>query len=148
MASTKMPKLAVFRPGEEGLEQTLGTLEAQVMNAVWDLGENVSVEQVRQQLDDMGKKAAYTTVMTTMSRLYKKSLLTREMRGKAYFYSASVSRETLDTNVVQTVIDGLLTTFAEPAMSYFVEALNENDPKALDSLAKIIEEKRREQGGS
>lgn len=147
MANEKMPKLSVFRPGEEGLEQTLGTLEAQVMNAVWDLGRDVSVEAVRLELEVHGKKAAYTTVMTTMSRLYKKGLLTREMRGKAYFYSASISREALDTNVVQTVIDGLLTTFAEPAMSYFVDALNENDPNSLDSLSKIIDEKRKAQGG-
>ncbi len=144
MPGKRSPKLAVFRPGEQGLQQTLGALEAQVMNAVWDGGGQVSVEQVRQSLEDSGKKAAYTTVMTTMSRLHKKGLLIREMRGKAYFYSAAVSRKDLDTSVIKQVIDGLLSTFAEPAMSYFVEALRENDPDKLDSLAEIIEEKRKE----
>ena len=144
MAKKKSPKLAVFRPGEEGLQQTLGALEAQVMNAVWDADGEVSVEQVRQALDERGKKAAYTTVMTTMSRLFKKGLLNREMRGKAYYYSAEVSKTDLDSSVIKQVIDGLLSTFAEPAMSYFVEALNEADPDKLESLAEIIEEKRNE----
>jgi len=144
MAKKKSPKLSVFRPGEEGLQQTLGALEAQVMNAVWDADGEVSVEQVRQALDERGKKAAYTTVMTTMSRLFKKGLLNREMRGKAYYYSAEVSKTDLDSSVIKQVIDGLLSTFAEPAMSYFVEALNEADPDKLESLAEIIEEKRNE----
>ena len=144
MANRRSPKLSVFRPGEDGLQQTLGALEAQVMNAIWDAGGEVAVEQVRQSLEDSGKKAAYTTVMTTMSRLHKKGLLNREMRGKAYLYTAAVSRKDLDTSVIKQVIDGLLSTFAEPAMSYFVEALRENDPEKLDSLAEIIEEKRKE----
>ena len=148
MGKDDAPKVPVYRPGEEGLQQTLGALEAQVMNAVWASEGHVSVEQVRQKLEEQGKKVAYTTVMTTMSRLYKKGLLSREMRGKAYYYAAGVSRSELDTNVIRQVIDGLLGTFAEPAMSYFVEALGESDPSKLDSLAAIIEQKRKEdQGG-
>jgi predicted transcriptional regulator len=141
------PKMPVYRPGERGLEQTLGTLEAQVMNAVWDATEEASVEQVRQALEESGKKAAYTTVMTTMSRLHKKGLLARHMRGKAYFYTATVSRKELDSSVIKQVVDGLLKTFAEPAISYFVEALSETDPARLDSLAEIIEEKRSQERG-
>ncbi len=141
------PKVPVYRPGEKGLEQTLGALEAQVMNAVWDARGSVSVEQVRHALSEAGKDVAYTTVMTTMSRLYKKGLLGREMQGKAYYYTAAVSRRELDTSVIKHVIDGLLSTFAEPAMSYFVEALSESDPAKLESLAEIIEEKRKEEQG-
>ena len=144
MRQDRSPELPVYRPGAKGLQQTLGALEAQVMNAVWDAEGEVSVEQVRKRLGEQGKDAAYTTVMTTMSRLHKKGLLTREMRGKAYLYSPSVSRRELDSSVIKQVVDGLLSTFAEPAMSYFVEALSENDPAKLDSLAQIIEQKRKE----
>jgi predicted transcriptional regulator len=147
MKEDRSPELPVYRPGEQGLQQTLGTLEAQVMNAVWDTEGEVSVEQVRKRLAEQGKDAAYTTIMTTMSRLYKKGLLTRRMRGKAYIYSASVSRRELDSSVIKHVVDGLLSTFAEPAMSYFVEALSESDPAKLDSLANIIEQKRKEEEG-
>ena len=49
--------------------------------------------------------------------------------------------------MIKQVVDGLLKTFAEPAISYFVEALSETDPARLDSLAEIIEEKRSQERG-
>ncbi len=137
------PKLNVFKPSEEGLEQALGALEAKVMGAVWNATDALCVEDVRTELAK-GKPVAYTTVMTTLDRLYKKGFLDRKRQGKAYYYTARVTRSELGTNVTKQVIDGLLTTFAEPAISYFVEALGDSDPSNLDSLAELIEKKRKE----
>ena len=145
MADREDLKLSVFRPEKKGLQKTLGSLESRVMDAVWDVDEAVCVEDVRSELEKQGKDCAYTTIMTTMSRLFKKGLLDREMRGKAYYYTPAVSRQELDTSISRQVVDELLATFAEPAMSYFVEALSEDDPKKLDSLAEMIDEKRSSQ---
>lgn len=147
MNGQKGPQIPVFRPGKDGLEKTLGTLEAQIMNVVWDANEPICVQDAQEALLSSGKDAAYTTVMTTLSRLYKKGFLARDMRGKAYLYSARVSRDELEDTVTRQVVDGLLATFAEPAMSYFVEALSETDPSKLESLAGLIEKKRSEKKG-
>lgn len=144
MATTPDPRLPVFRPRKDGLEKTLGALEAQIMDVVWDARGPVCVDDVRRALQARGKDSAYTTVMTTLGRLHKKGLLARDMKGKAYYYSARVSRRELSSTVTRQVIDGLLATFAEPAMSYFVEALSNSDPSKLDSLAELIENKRKE----
>jgi len=136
------PELPVFRPDKQGMEQALGTLEAQVMAAVWDAEGEVCVEDVRQSLEDQGKESAYTTIMTTMSRLHDKGLLSRRMEGRAYFYAAALSRRELSRSVTRRVIDALLGSFAEPAMSYFVEALSEDDPERLETLSEIIEQQR------
>jgi predicted transcriptional regulator len=144
MSERSAPRVSVFRPRKDGLEKTLGALEAQVMDAIWQAKEPVCVEDVRSALATHGKDAAYTTIMTTLSRLNKKGLLAREMRGKAYYYSPRVTRSELSSTVTKQVIDGLLATFAEPAMSYFVEALSNTDPNKLASLAEIIERKRQE----
>ena len=138
--------LPVFRPGNEGLNKMLGKLEAQIMEAVWNAESAVSVEDVRTALAKSGKEAAYTTIMTTLGRLYTKGLLAREMHGKAYLYTPRVSRRELTTNVTKHVIDGLMSAFAEPAMAYFVEALSDDDPAKLDALAKMIEQKKKESG--
>ena len=146
MAEKEQPRVAVYRPDAKGLHQALGQLEAGVMGIVWDSAEPLCVDEVRRGLlDQKGKDAAYTTIMTTLDRLYKKGFLGRERRGKAYYYKARVSRTELGSNVTKQVIDGLLTTFAEPAISYFVEALGDTDPEKLDSLAALIERKRAEQ---
>lgn len=136
------PDLSVFKLDKRGIEQALGRLEAQVMEAVWDAGEPVSVEDVRSRLEEQGKECAYTTIMTTMSRLHDKDLLEREQRGRAYYYSPALSRSELSDNVTRRVIDGLLASFAEPAISYFVEAVGDDDPGRLDMLADVIEEHR------
>lgn len=142
------PDLSVFKLDRSGLEQALGTLEAQVMEAVWDAGGPVSVEDVRASLEEQGKEAAYTTIMTTMSRLHEKGLLEREQKGRAYHYWAALSRGELGQNVTRRVIDGLLSSFAEPAISYFVEAMGDTDPDQLDDLANLIEEHRRRKRGA
>lgn len=143
MKPDTQPHLPVFRPGGEGLEKMLGKLEALVMEAVWGSPGPVCVDDVREALSAGGKDAAYTTIMTTLSRLYSKGLLAREQHGKAYYYTPRISRRELTSGVTKQVIDSLLTTFAEPAMAYFVEALGEDDPEKLDALAAMIERQKR-----
>lgn len=141
------PDLSVFKLDKSGLEQALGTLEAQVMEAIWKASEPVAVEDVRARLEEQGKESAYTTIMTTMSRLFDKGLLAREQRGRAYYYWPALSRSELDRSVTRRVIDGLLASFTEPAISYFVEAVRDGHPEQLDQLAQIIDEHRRRRGG-
>jgi predicted transcriptional regulator len=140
--SPEGPRLPVFRPDEPGLEKMLGSLEAQVMQVTWDSRRAQSVQEVRDELAVRGKEAAYTTIMTTLGRLYNKGLLDRETQGKAYFYTPRVSRRELTDNMARQVLSGLVGTFAEPAIAYFVEALEEQAPEKLDALAELVNRKR------
>jgi predicted transcriptional regulator len=146
METRESPEVSVFRPGGVDLEKALGTLEAQVMEVVW-AGEDLCVDDVREQLAEQGKKAAYTTVMTTLDRLFKKGYLERQRVGKAYRYSARVTKSELGKSVARQVLDGLLSTFAEPAVAYFVEALGSSRPDQLDALAKKIDEEKTKADG-
>jgi predicted transcriptional regulator len=141
MERGKHPNLPVFRPGESDLEKALGTLESQVMEVVWS-GDDMPVDAVREKLSEKGKQAAYTTVMTTLDRLFKKGYLDRRRVGKAYHYSARVTKHELGRSVARQVLDGLLTSFAEPAIAYFVEALGRSQPDKLDALAQQISEEK------
>ena len=75
-----------FRPADDGAP-VLGTLEREVMDAVWRLGP-ATVHDVRAALDH---RVAYTTVMTVLDRLYRKGVLERERQGRAYLYSAAAA---------------------------------------------------------
>ena len=61
------------------------------MEAVWRDGE-LRVRDVHERFQ---ARLAYTTVMTTMDRLYKKGLLERRKEGRAFVYSARVTRRQL-----------------------------------------------------
>jgi predicted transcriptional regulator len=62
----------------------LGPLEQRIFEEVWS---RKSVT-VRELVADGKLRLAYTTVMTTLDRLFKKELLDRAEEGKAFRYSA------------------------------------------------------------
>ena len=71
------------------LYSDLGPLEKEVMYAVWTGGPG----NVRRIASRLGRKLAYTTVMTTLARLHKKGLLYCDTVERAFVYSARVSKE-------------------------------------------------------
>jgi predicted transcriptional regulator len=134
-----------FRPPRELLRARLGTLARQVIEIVWAGGE-VTVRDVHTSLDG---KVAYTTVMTTLDRLFRKGLLARTKRARAFVYSALASREELDEIVASDVVSGLLDgegSAALPFLSNLVDAVVERDRALLDELERLVKSKQRELG--
>jgi predicted transcriptional regulator len=131
-----------FRAPRELLSGRLGSLEKQVLDVVWTSGE-VTVRDVHARLD---AKVAYTTVMTTLDRLYRKGLLARTKRARAFVYAASATREQLDHLVANDVVSGLLAgelSAPLPFLSNLVDAVGERDEALLDELERLVRVKRR-----
>ena len=125
----------------------LGRLEQQVMDDLWGRGRPASVRDVR---EGLGADLAYTTLMTTLDRLYKKGLLERTKDGRAFLYAPRVSREQLQRGLLTRVLDELLgrgTETARPVLSTLVEAVSQADRQLLDELERMVAEERRRRGG-
>lgn len=121
----------------------MGPLEADVMETVWKLG-SCNVRDVVGQLE---RKLAYTTVMTTLDRLYKKALLSREMTDRAFVYSATITREDWDRRRAGEMMAGFLTGPQESRqllLSCLVDAVGTHDAMLLEELEKKIQRKRQE----
>jgi len=120
----------------------LGPFERQLLREVWSRG----TATVRELIDVGYIHQAYTTVMTTMDRLYKKGLLEREIEGRAFRYSARFTSEELQRGAALDGIRQLLGSGEASSLplSYLVEALSEHDAQLLDELQVLIERKRRE----
>jgi predicted transcriptional regulator len=121
----------------------LGRLERQVLEESWRQGE-ISVRDIFISFD---KRVAYTTLMTTLDRLFKKGLLERRKNGRAFLYSPRVSSEEFEREITEDVIDGLLGRgehAVEPVLACIVDAVSQNDWELLDELDRLIREKRRE----
>ena len=132
-----------FRRPREVASVALGRLERQVLEETWRRGET-SVRDVFIAFDE---RVAYTTLMTTLDRLYKKRLLSRRKGGRAFLYSPLVTREELERGIREDVIEGLLGRGAEavePVLACIVEAVSDRDRELLDELDRLIKEKRRE----
>jgi predicted transcriptional regulator len=119
----------------------LGTLEQRVMYCVWTRGE-VTVRDVLADVDD---EVAYTTVMTTLDRLYKKGLLQRRKASRAFAYTAAVKRDELQRALATGFFDRALQERGRPlpALSSLVDIVGERDRELLDELERLVREKRR-----
>ena len=120
----------------------LGPLEQELLSALWMRGSAT----VREMLDAGGINLAYTTVMTTLDRLYKKQLLNRSAEGRAFRYSPRYTQEELEKAAVGETVRQLLGSGEAAALplSYLVEAVSEHDAALLDDLQRLLDEKRRE----
>jgi predicted transcriptional regulator len=120
----------------------LGPLEQQVLEALWARG----TATVRELLEDQKITQAYTTVMTTLDRLYKKRLLDRVAEGRAFRYSPRQTPEELRRVAVVEGLRHLLASCDASSLplSYLVEALSTHDAPLLDELMVLVERKRRE----
>lgn len=123
------------RAERDPLRAALGSLERQVMEIVWLPGD-FTVRDVRTRL---GRPVAYTTVMTTLDRLFKKGLVTRTRAGRAFVYTAIQSRQQIEADVASGVLSGLLSNGPESAMpilSNLVDAVG-RQRGALDMLSAL-----------
>jgi predicted transcriptional regulator len=120
----------------------LGPLERQILDALWLRGSAT----VRELLDEGQIKLAYTTVMTTLDRLYKKGVLSRSAEGRAFRYTPRFSAEELQREAAGEAIRQLLGSNEASALplSYLVEAVGEHDAQLLEELQSLVERKRRE----
>jgi predicted transcriptional regulator len=126
----------------QGSLAQLGPLEQRLLEQVWDRGSAT----VRELIDGADLGIAYTTVMTTLDRLYKKKILTRTPEGRAFRYAAQVTREQLQRAAAEDAIRKLLSSASAASMplSYLVEAVTDHDRQLLDQLQQLVEKKRRE----
>lgn len=131
-----------FKSSHEVLKNSLGALEREVLSVCWAQPE-ISVRDACARLESV---VAYTTVMTTMDRLFKKGLLTRRKVGRAFVYSATVTREELEGAVATELVQSLLARDGGeplPILSSLVDAVSERDRALLDELERLVRAKRR-----
>jgi predicted transcriptional regulator len=122
----------------------LGPLEQRLLDALWERGQATVRDLLKR--ESACRNLAYTTVMTTLDRLFKKNLLSREVEGRAFRYAPRFTREELHREIAGEAVRQLLE--ASPAsslpLSYLVEVLTERDAQLLDKLGEAVELKRRQ----
>lgn len=140
---TRRQLIQAFKLDQHGLGRVFGELEAQIMNAIWDLGEPT----VSEVCDFLGPDYHYKTVMTVMNRLVDKGILSRQRCGRAYEYVPCDDRDTFLARVSRNVVDSLIEDFGELALAQFVNAVDRVDPDRLAELQALIQARMEEARG-
>ena len=116
------------------IEKLLGSLEAEVMRAVWAADGGVAVRDVLERLNrGLKEPLAYTTVMTVMARLAEKDILRRRREGRGYVYEAVAH------DAAGIAVHNLIRDFGDAALAHFVDEAR-SDPKVLKRLERLLRE--------
>jgi len=118
----------------------LGPLEARLLELLWSRAQAATVGDLQQACPAL----AYTTIMTTLDRLYRKRLLLRHRDGRAFAYRPRCSRDELLSELVSGQVTGLLGASAEShvVLSTLVRAVRETDSALLDQLEALVRAER------
>jgi predicted transcriptional regulator len=125
----------VARPDPD-LEKVLGPLEAEVMRGAWEAEAPITVREVVERLNaSRAEPLAYTTVMTVMSRLEAKGVLSRERRGRGYVYEPVVG------DAAGIAVRNVVRDFGDAAIAHLVEEARDN-PDLLRRLERLLDDRR------
>jgi predicted transcriptional regulator len=132
----------IFASEDKPASLRLGPLERRILEEVCSRKSLT----VRELLADGKIQLAYTTVMTTLDRLFKKGLLERTEDGRAFRYSALCSPADVPHLVAVAGMRRWIESMRPSGLplSYFVEAISAHDSRLLDELRVLVEQKRSE----
>lgn len=118
----------------------LGDLEKQVLQYLW----NVPESDAKQAHADLTKSRGGTlnTIQSTLDRLFKKGLLSRDKRGHAFHYRARLGREELMARLIQDVTCDFLDKGEDSLIAAFSSVSAELNDEKLTQLEKLIQAQR------
>ena len=112
----------------------IGKRELDVLEALWRQGALTS-HSTLQQLQSAG--ISLSTVQSTLERLNRKQLVSREKVGRAYVYAAAISKETIISRMMREIADSLAGGATAPMVSGFLDYLDASGNDAPDSLRAL-----------
>lgn len=137
MTEDKKPDVSQYNIDGKALEAFLGPLESTIMEAIWASAKKpITVREIYEALRKT-KNIAYTTVMSTMDRLFEKHLLDRKIEkgrgGLYYVYWPVLEKLNFQKSAVREVLSSLIDNFGEVVANCLVDetCLSEEERKAL-----------------
>lgn len=115
--------------------------EFTVLETLWDEGEGI-VREIAARLQKRGHAWAYTTVQTLLNRLEGKRCVTRDARGQAHVYRASVSREDMLEQRLMELADQLCDGTPSPLVMTLVKN-HRFSPREIAELRSLLDRSER-----
>lgn len=112
----------------------LTKLELQIMQVIWKRGAS-TVAAVQEGLQ---QDLAYTTVQTMLNILHRKGKLKRELHGRAFAYTATVTEAKASSHAVRDLVDRMFGGSSEDLVMSLIKN-RQIDPQKIAELTKRLE---------
>ncbi len=138
-----MTPLPNYRPKQ----LSLGPLEAEILNTIWELG-SVTVKDVHERiLADPERELAYTSVTTVLRRLTEKGWLACDKRGRVFSWRPLVSRSEAQLLKAHEQLQQFLAVSNPDVVAAFADSLDSASCEQLEAIAQRIQAARRAREG-
>jgi BlaI family penicillinase repressor len=118
-------------------EYELGDAELEVLKVLWSL-KQATVRDVLERLHERGRRVAYTTVQTVLTRLEQKGVVRSDKSGPAFVYRARVSRDRFSRGKLKALLAQLYDGAAGPLVLQLLRT-ERLRPDEIAELQKLIE---------
>ena len=118
----------------------IGELEKRVLQYLWSHKE-ADAKQVHAVLS-REREGSLNTVQSTLDRLYKKGLLSRDKRGHAFTYFPKVAREDLIAQLISDVTGDFVREGESSLIAACTSASDELEDAQLEELERLIVQAR------
>lgn len=119
-------------------EYEIGTAEFQVLKVLWQKGPS-TVRDVLNHLQNKGRRLAYTTVQTLLTRLEQKGFVKSDKSGLAFVFRATLSRERVRKSRIKNLVRQLYDGAAAPLVLQLIRT-ERFTPEEIETLQKLIED--------
>ncbi|ABW27005.1 BlaI/MecI/CopY family transcriptional regulator [Acaryochloris marina] len=134
-----MASLPDFRPKQ----LSLGPLEFEILNLIWDLG-TATVKQVHEQiLTNPDRELAYTSVTTVLNRLTKKGWLACDKQNRSFVWRPLVSRAQANSLWAYDQLQQFLAVGNPDTVAAFADHLDQASVEQLEEIADKIRAARK-----
>lgn len=118
----------------------LGVAELEVLTILWDHSP-CTVRQVLEHLHKAGRRPAYTTVLTHLTRLEQKDVARSNKAGIAYVYRPTVTRKRIRQSRLKALLGQLYDGAAGPLVLHLIETqkFSQEEVQALQALIKKLD---------
>ncbi|MGK7954181.1 MAG: BlaI/MecI/CopY family transcriptional regulator [Crocosphaera sp.] len=137
-----MSPLPEYRPQK----LSLGTLETEILEIIWDFGQ-ATVKQIHDRiLADPERELAYASVTTVLNRLTKKGWLKCYKNKKAFIWEPLMSREQAKTLQAYEQLQQFLAISNPDMVASFADSLDASSLERLEAIATRLQAVRRQRG--
>jgi len=135
-----------FLPKYRPQKLSLGFLEQEILEIIWDLG-CASAKDIHDRiLADPDRELAYASVMTVLQRLTKKGWLTHKKKGRAFFWYPLISREQAQAVQSYEQLHNFLAISNPEVVASFADSLDTASIEQIEAIANRLAEVRKQRG--
>jgi predicted transcriptional regulator len=133
-----MAPLPNYRPKQ----LSVGPLEAEILNIIWELG-SATVKDVHERiLTDPNRELAYTSVTTVLRRLTDKGWLVCIKKGRAYYWQPLLTKQQAEVIRAHEQLHRFLAVGNPDVIAAFADSLDETASEQIQAIAKRIQAAR------